>query len=114
MAADFTNSGKAYVASSGSESAVSITQDDGVTWNQIGLIDTNITNIADRVISPNYRQDNTLLIFTFGIEHSLWRSLSGGTRWERIFSSALPDVDKINLSKPKSRRLSTIFLKRAD
>jgi len=34
MAADFTGSGRAYAATSGAESALSITKDGGVTWNQ--------------------------------------------------------------------------------
>ena len=30
-------------------------------------------------------------------EKSLWRSLSGGTKWERVFSSSLPNVDGLSL-----------------
>jgi len=30
-------------------------------------------------------------------EHSLWRSLNGGKRWERVFTSTLANVDTINL-----------------
>jgi photosystem II stability/assembly factor-like uncharacterized protein len=74
MADGFENSGMAYVATSGSESAVSITQDGGVTWNQVGLIDSAITSIIDLAISPAYSQDDTLFMLSFGGEHSLWRS----------------------------------------
>ncbi|MFC1931753.1 WD40/YVTN/BNR-like repeat-containing protein [Chloroflexota bacterium] len=99
MAPDFSSSGQAYTATSGSESAFSISQDDGVTWNQIGLIDTDISNITDLAPSPGYSQDNTLFLLTFGSEHSLWRSTDSGIIWERIFSGILADVGDIDLVK---------------
>ncbi len=97
MAADFTSSRRAYAATSGTESALSMTQDSGVTWNQIGLIDTRITNVIDRKSSPNYGQDKALFILTSDGERSLWRSTNGGVKWERIFTGALPGVDTITL-----------------
>jgi len=66
MAPDFTSSGKAYAATSGIESAFSYTADGGVTWNQLSLIDTEINNIVDLAVSPNYSQDNTLFMRTWG------------------------------------------------
>ncbi len=99
MAEDFANSGKAYAATSGIESGVSHTTDGGATWNQIGLVDTSISRIADLAPSPNYSQDNTLFMLTYGNEYSLWRSLDGGTRWERLLTSTLPDIDSISLVK---------------
>jgi len=97
MAADFAHHGKAYTSTSGSNSAFSYTTDGGVTWNQVGLIDTGISNIVDLAVSPNYSQDNTLFMLTWGSEHSLWRSLNEGERWERLYSSTLADVDSIDL-----------------
>jgi len=97
MAADFAQGGRAYAATSGSNSAVSYTTDGGITWNQVGLIDTSISSIVDLAISPNYSQDNTIFMLTWGGEHSLWRSLNEGERWERIYSSTLADVDCIDL-----------------
>jgi len=97
MAPDFTSSGIAYAATSGVESAFSISKDSGIIWNQIGLIDTEISDIVDLAVSPDYSQDNTLFMVTFGGEHSLWRSLNGGTTWERLYSSALGYVDQIDL-----------------
>ena len=99
MAPDFADSGRAYAATSGTESAFSISQDGGITWNQIGLIDTALSTILDLTLSPNYSRDNTLFILTWGGEHSLWRSLNGGTRWERVYSSALANVDSIDKVK---------------
>ena len=97
MAPDFTSYGRAYAATSGTESAFSITQDGGVTWKQVGLIDTTITTVIDLALSPSYSQDNSLFMLTFGGEYSLWWSLNGGTRWERVFTSTLPDVDSLSL-----------------
>jgi len=89
--------GLAFAATSGSDSAFSISQDNGVTWNQIGLIDTNLSSIIDLAPSPNYRQDSTLFLLTFGSEQSLWRSQNGGITWERIFSTSLANVDSLDL-----------------
>ncbi len=97
MAPDFTYSSRAYAATSDTESALSCTTDGGATWNQIGLIDTGISTIVDLAPSPSYSQDNTLFMLTWGQEHSLWRSLNDGTRWERLLTSTLPNVDSISL-----------------
>ncbi len=98
MAADFANSSIAYAATSSTESAFSISRDGGVTWNQTSLIDTKISDIVDLAPSPSYSQDNTLFMLTEHTdgEHSLWRSLNGGTSWERVYTSALSDVEQID------------------
>ena len=98
MAGDFASSGRAYAATSGNESAVSATVDGGITWNQIGLIDTAITTIIDLALSPDYSRDNTLFMLTWGGEHSLWRSLNDTAAWERVFSSGLPNVDSLSMA----------------
>jgi len=97
MAPDFISSGKAYAATSGIESAFSYTTDGGITWNQLSLIDTEISNIVDLAPSPNYSQDNTLFMLTLGSEHSLWRSLNSSPTWERVFTTTLANVDSLNL-----------------
>ncbi|MFC1954097.1 hypothetical protein ACFLU7_00885, partial [Chloroflexota bacterium] len=102
MAADFTSSGIAYSATSGTESAFSYTTDGGITWNQVSLIDTKISQngIIDLAISPNYSQDSTLYMLTFDGEHqeySLWRSQNGGGKWGRVFTSTLGNADSMKL-----------------
>ncbi len=97
MAPDFGETGRAYTATSGQGSALSISRDYGYTWNQLSLIDTAISTIVDLAPSPKYSQDNTLFMLTFGSGHSLWRSQDGGGSWERILSSALDDVDSITM-----------------
>jgi len=112
MSDDFADSGKAYAATSGSESAFSYTTDGGITWNQIGLIDTAINFIIDLAISPNFSQDNTLFMLTWGGKHSLWRSLDDGTSWERVFTSALANVDSLSLVElsPRYNGNQVVFL----
>lgn len=98
MAADFTTSHRAYVATSGTESAFSDTIDRGISWNQVSLIDTTLSNIVDLAVSPTYGQDNTLFMLTSSAsaKHSLWRSRKGGANWERVFTSTLANVSSIN------------------
>jgi hypothetical protein len=96
MAPDFAGTGQAYAATSGSGSAVSFTRDGGTTWNQIGLIDSDMSDIIDLAPSPDYSRDDTLFMVTWGGKHSLWRSLSSGNSWERVYASTLADVDQID------------------
>jgi len=99
LAPDFAHSGLCYAATSGNESALSISRDGGVSWNQTSLIDTKISDIVDLAPSPEYSQDNTLFMLTnrFGGEDSLWRSSSG--EWERLYTSAPAYVDMIDRVK---------------
>jgi len=79
------DSGRMYVATSGSGSAVSVSEDNGTTWGQAGLIDTYADTIIDMAPSPGFDRDNTLFMLTFGGGHGLWRSRDGGAYWERTF-----------------------------
>ena len=65
MATDFASSDIAYAATSGTESAFSVSRDGGITWNQQSLIDTKISDIVDLAPSPDYSQDNTLFMLTY-------------------------------------------------
>ncbi|MBA7688490.1 hypothetical protein ES703_96972 [subsurface metagenome] len=113
MAPDFAGSGRVYAATTGTESAFSISQDSGVTWNQVSLIDTDIIDIIDLALSPSYSEDNTLFMLTWGGEHSLWRSLNGGAGWERVLSSTLAyvdEVDRVELSPQYSHTNQVVFI----
>jgi photosystem II stability/assembly factor-like uncharacterized protein len=90
--ADSSHSGVAYAATSGDESAFSLSRDDGLTWNQTSLIDTEISDIVDLAPAPN---DKTLFMLShrYAGEHSLWRCRD--RVWERVYCTSLPDVDKL-------------------
>ena len=113
MTSDFMNTGVAYAATSGGGSALSISRDRGETWNQLSLIDTAIDFIVDLAPSPNYSQDNTLFMLTFGGEHSLWRSLNSTHTWERVLASALANVDNmkmVGLPPQYGDNIQTVFV----
>ncbi|MFC1920807.1 hypothetical protein ACFLYQ_03670 [Chloroflexota bacterium] len=101
MGPDFIDSGIAYAATSGDGSAFSFTVDGGVTWNQAGLIDTGMSGgIIDIALSPVYSPDNALFMLTFcgvNTEHSLWRRMDDGVRWERVFTTTPDEIDSLNL-----------------
>ncbi|MBI4266793.1 MAG: hypothetical protein HY668_00290 [Chloroflexi bacterium] len=102
-----------YAATTGTESALSVSRDDGVTWSQVGLIDTAVSTILDVAPSPAYDQDRTLFMVTFGGKHSLWRSTDDASTWERVFSSALADVDsfsRVELSPQYGSSSRVVFL----
>ena len=87
------------------ESAFSVTLDDGVSFNQIGLIDTDIDRLADMAVCPDcsviylatinafYENDGgsyPCLIEDVEVPgifecDSVWRSYDDGDTWERIF-----------------------------
>ncbi len=98
LAPDFASGGTAYAGTSGSDSAFSISHDKANTWHQIGLIDTAISTIVDLSPSPALNQETMLFMLTFGSSnHSLWRSLDGGTTWARILSGSPATVDSLAL-----------------
>jgi hypothetical protein len=76
--------GRMYAATGGAGSAVSVSQDAGSTWDQVGLIDIYADMIVDVAPSPHADLDNTIFLLTFGGGHSLWRSREGGASWERV------------------------------
>jgi photosystem II stability/assembly factor-like uncharacterized protein len=94
---NFAATGRIYAATSGTNSALSISRDRGATWNQLSLIDTTIDTIADLAPSPRYSVDNTLFMLTFGGGHSLWRSRDSGNTWERILTYHPGGVDTLKL-----------------
>ena len=95
----FAESALLYVATTGPESAFSVSRDWGQTWDQISLIDTRLTDIRDLALSRDFAKDGRLFLLTSDVKNSLWRSSDGGVHWERIFSSSLPGVDNLSLVK---------------
>ena len=97
MTADFISSGLAYAATSGAESAFSVSRDRGATWSQTGLIDTRISAILDLAISPDYNQHSRLFLLTANLQNSIWYSADGGSDWQRIYCTSPANTDRINL-----------------
>ncbi len=69
-------------ATSGDESAFSVSTDDGYAWNDISMIDTTITGIADVAISADGKK---FYITTWdgGVDTSVWLN---ETSWKRVLS----------------------------
>jgi hypothetical protein len=82
-----------YAGTCGEQSAVSSAETGGYTsWDQRGLIDTSIDAITDMAVSQGYFSDSTIYITTNNSgtgRTSLWRTITGGDRWERVFCSTL-------------------------
>jgi hypothetical protein len=77
----------------GDESAFSVSRDDAVSFNQIGLIDTDINYLSDVAVCPDC---GTIYLSTINTtDHpcsgdvycfcdSIWRSYDDGATWERV------------------------------
>jgi len=98
IAKDYAVSQRVFAATCGAESAFSRSDDDGVSWYQTGLIDSQIatSGLIDLAVSPDYASDGEIFILTWGGKHSLWRSRDSGTTWQRVFCGALPGVDALS------------------
>ncbi len=98
IGADFSTTCMMYAFTGGEESALSISRDNGTTWNQLSFIDTALNTIVDVAPSPRYSQDSTLFLLTFGSgpgSQGLWRSRDGGGTWERTLSGQADGVDTL-------------------
>ena len=98
IAPDFATQHKAYAVTGGTESAFSYSNDGGLTWNQISLIDTKISDIPD-FATP---LATTAFMLTFNgdnLKHSLWRTTDSGSTWDRIFCGSFTGIDNLKLVK---------------
>jgi len=85
MSADCPTTGRAFAATGGLDSAISMTKDSGFTRYPAGLMDTRIESIIDLAISPDYDRDATLYLLTWGGGFNLWRGIGATPRWQRVF-----------------------------
>lgn len=74
-------SGDVFAGTSGNESALAISEDNGYTFNDISLIDTAITFARDVAVSAS--GGIVYLVTDDGNDLSLWRK---STSWRRVFS----------------------------
>jgi len=89
LAPDFATSNRVYVGTTGAESAVSISDDGGANFYQVGLIHTTLSAIDDVVASPAYATDSTVFMMTSdgaATADSLWKTVNGGTSWVRVLN----------------------------
>ena len=94
IAPEFDERHRVYAVTRGIESAFSYSDDGGVSWDQISLIDTRISNITD-FSNP---VSSAIFMLTFNAEnlkHSLWRTIDGGNTWDRIFSSSFISINEL-------------------
>jgi hypothetical protein len=105
LAADFATSNRIYVGTSGAgagdESAVSISDDGGATFYQVGLIDTIVAAIRDVTPSPAYATDSIIFMVTSnglatGVD-SLWKN---DGKWKRIWAANTVNDNAMVLVSP--------------
>ncbi len=112
MSADYKNNGKAYSATTGSDSAFSVSLNYGVDWNQCGLMDTTLDVIIEAAVSPVYDYDGTLFLLGWGNGYSVWRTTDGCESWQRVFYGAADSfigIDKIALSPQYGNASHTLY-----
>ncbi len=71
----------AVAATSGIDSAFSVSNDDGYTWNDISLINTTISNISD--VAVNAEGTKVYLATSDGTNTSIWLKASA---WKRVLN----------------------------
>ncbi|MFC2062485.1 WD40/YVTN/BNR-like repeat-containing protein [Chloroflexota bacterium] len=89
--------GTAYACTTGTESAVSRSDDGGEIWNQIGLIDTYIDDIEDLAFNPDFPATPTYLMITENSTtantYSLWITENGDVDspdYQRVLCGYVP------------------------
>ncbi|MBN1375589.1 MAG: hypothetical protein JXA01_05500 [Dehalococcoidia bacterium] len=97
------------------ESAFNISRDNGQTWNQLSLIDTQISALSDVAVSPD---SNTIYLATLnntGVHlDSIWRSNSqtSGKSWERVLCVPSTTNDILLRVNNNANMQSTFFASR--
>jgi hypothetical protein len=99
-----TTVGLAFAATSGTQSAVSISDDNGDTWMQIGFIDDVITTIDDIAFNPTSKAALMITTNAGGIS-SLWKVADVTVLvpfWQRTlcedFSTTIDEFDMVEYS----------------
>jgi hypothetical protein len=93
----------AWAATSGVDAAVSLTKDGGILWNQISLIDSDITTVDDIAFGGSMYVVGT---DAAGAE-SVWKD--DGTNWERVYTGMGACRGLVELS-PDYATTNTVFI----
>jgi hypothetical protein len=114
FSSNYLTSARIFTITDGTECGFSVSTDYGLTWDQVSLLDTQISALIDFAVSPKFDSDGTLFVLTYGnSQQSLWRSESAGLYWSRIFSSTIPGVtglDCVKLSPEYGTGTRVVFL----
>jgi len=94
--ADFATSQTVIAGTPGDDSAVAVSKDAGVNYNERGLIDNNgvaITFVAGSTIeaSPDFANDQTMFMTSTNLSlaattTNLWRTQDAGAHWDRVLT----------------------------
>jgi hypothetical protein len=112
LAPDFATSNRVYVGTTGAESAVSVSDDAGANFYQVGLIHTTLSAIDDVVASPAYATDSTIFMVTSdgaATTDSLWKTVNGGTSWVRVLNFVTTSDDAIVRLSPDYATDQTVY-----
>jgi hypothetical protein len=105
---DYATSNKVYAGTLGTNSAVSVSVDKGVTFYQAGLIDTAIAAIDDfQAASPT----EFFLVTNdggAGVE-SIWKSIDAGATWRRYGSAVTTTAGIVRLSPTYDTDATVVF-----
>lgn len=120
-AADFATSNMVVAGTPGTDSAVAITEDAGVNYNERGLIDNGaaaITFVAGSTIeaSPAYATDQTMFMTSTcagggANDTNVWRTQDAGAHWDRVVAAnfATAGVGVIAISQQYATN-STVYV----
>lgn len=93
------------------ESAFSVSEDDCETWNQLALIDTELKNLSDYLLSAD--KETLYLASVSNMFDSLWRSQSNslGDTWQRVlcFDAESDDII-LRAAEEEAKEKDLVFL----
>jgi photosystem II stability/assembly factor-like uncharacterized protein len=105
VAPNFPDEGVAYCTTGGAQGAFQRTENGSLTWEQMSLIDNDITRLEDLDIAS---EDEIYLLTSDSGEvqpESFWVTKDGGDSWLRLFTQ-----EGLAVFKLKARLHSTIFV----
>ena len=118
LAPDFATSSKIFAGTTGVQSALSISDDGGVNFYQVGLIDTAIAAVTDLQASPAFAADQTMFMITVttlpavpgdAVVDSIWKTSNGGTTWMRVATFATANDHGIVRFSPAFATDQTVY-----
>ena len=86
-----STTGLAFAATGGSQSAISVSEDNGDTWNQIAFIDTTISSIDDLAFDPTGTSAAMITYDSTDSTFSLWKTADvnvAAPQWQRTLCTA--------------------------